>query len=71
MHQLGLTYAAIYYYEKVLNTNPPVKLNDESGEEFDEMFDLKRLAAHNLAFIYTTSGNKTLARFYLEKYCTI
>lgn len=34
-------------------------------------YDLKRLAAHNLALIYEASGNRMLAREILEDYCTV
>lgn len=70
MHQLGLTYAAIYYYEKVLNEEPFITVNETKIDSI-ESFDLKRFAAHNLSLIYSNSGNKVVARLMLEKYCTI
>ncbi|KAK3091938.1 hypothetical protein FSP39_023840 [Pinctada imbricata] len=64
LHQLGLNYAAVHYYKKVLDMPPVV-------EDAKERFDLKREAAYNLLLIYKTSGSKELARELMHKYLVI
>lgn len=79
LHQLGIVAGAIHFYERVLNdTKAPLVLRAEPGAQGDKKvarpdprYDLRPLAAHNLAFIYETSGNRAKARQLLEKHCTI
>ncbi|KAI1707885.1 tetratricopeptide repeat domain-containing protein [Ditylenchus destructor] len=77
LHQLGILTGAVFFYEKVLNQSevPLIYREDEqTGEKFleeTERYNLKRLAAHNLALIYEGSGNRMLAREILERFCTI
>uniref|UniRef100_A0A914W3B1 General transcription factor 3C polypeptide 3 n=2 Tax=Plectus sambesii TaxID=2011161 RepID=A0A914W3B1_9BILA len=75
-HQLNILYAAVHFYKKVFDSEAPpvVRYDEETGEmkrEIAEEYDLKPLAAHNLALIYQTSGNRHLARQVLEKYCIV
>lgn len=61
--QLSMNEVAVQFYTRVLEENdaPKVAKKDElAGEikiECVEQYDLKRLAAHNLAIIYQNSGN--------------
>lgn len=64
MHQLGLTYAAVFYYKKALALPPAV------GER-EGLFDLSREIAHNLSLIYQNSGSYDYARWIIQKYCVI
>ncbi|TKR71859.1 hypothetical protein L596_019392 [Steinernema carpocapsae] len=76
-HQMGMTSIAIHLYEKLLNESEAPQVwvvDEETGErkaEVMERYDLKPLAAHNLALIYESSGNLGAARAVLEKYCVI
>ena len=63
MHQLGILPAAMHYYKKVLEMEPPI-----SG---DESFDLKREAAFNLSLMYKNSGTFDLARMIIDRYIVI
>uniref|UniRef100_T1JHP3 General transcription factor 3C polypeptide 3 n=1 Tax=Strigamia maritima TaxID=126957 RepID=T1JHP3_STRMM len=67
MHQLGLTYIAVHYYKKALDTNPTIQTEDGS----DNIFDLKCEIAYNLSLIYRNSGSDDLAAWYIHKYCKI
>lgn len=64
-HQLGLLPMALFNYKKALETKPP----DMDG--LDELFDLKREIAFNIALIYQSSGSLKLARHYIEKYIVV
>ncbi|CAD5222889.1 unnamed protein product [Bursaphelenchus okinawaensis] len=72
LHQIGIMPGAIHFYEKVLyETEPPMVLNENGEIEVGTRYDLKRLAAHNLALIYQSSGNTAMARNILDSYCVI
>ena len=62
MHQISINSAAVYYYEKCLNTPPSVP---------GEMFDLAKDAAFNLHLIYKASGSLELAEHILQTYCIV
>ncbi|CAI9728915.1 general transcription factor 3C polypeptide 3-like [Octopus vulgaris] len=64
MHQLGLTYAAVFYYKKAIHCSPPV--GNKGG-----VFDLSREIAHNLSLIYQTSGSNDYARWIIQQYCVV
>ncbi|XP_078536552.1 general transcription factor 3C polypeptide 3 [Lissotriton helveticus] len=66
LHQLGLVHFAIHFYQKALEV-PPLKLE---GIDEDQV-DLRREIAYNLALIYQTSGNTTMARRMLYMHCTV
>ncbi|KAM9325619.1 general transcription factor 3C polypeptide 3 [Gastrophryne carolinensis] len=66
LHQMGLTYLAIHYYNQALEL-PPLQLE---GIEEDHV-DLRRDIAFNLSLIYQSSGNTEMARMLLYTYCTI
>uniref|UniRef100_A0A8C5Q5Z0 Ral transcription factor IIIC subunit 3 n=1 Tax=Leptobrachium leishanense TaxID=445787 RepID=A0A8C5Q5Z0_9ANUR len=66
LHQMGLTYLAIHYYQQALEL-PPLQL--EGIEE--EQVDLRRDIAFNLSLIYQSSGNVQMARRLLSLYCVI
>ncbi len=69
MQQANVLFGAIYYYKKVLEISPITATPDGDGEK--RIYDLKHLAAHNLALIYRNSGTKELAIDVLEKYCVV
>ena len=62
MQQLSLNSAAVFYYQKCLDSPPAIE-----GEEFD----LKMEAAFNLSLIYKSSGSTELAEHVIRKYCII
>ncbi|XP_060072289.1 general transcription factor 3C polypeptide 3-like [Ylistrum balloti] len=64
LHQLGLTYAAIHYYRKVLDMKPVL-------EHPDGILDLTYEAAYNLSLIYQTSNSYDLAALLINKYLVI
>ncbi|XP_033737271.1 general transcription factor 3C polypeptide 3-like [Pecten maximus] len=64
LHQLGLTYAAIHYYRKVLDMKPVL-------EDPDGILDLTYEAAYNLSLIYQTSESHDLATLLVNKYLVI
>lgn len=66
MHQLGLSPAAIHFYEKALECKPSVTTGKHA-----RVFDLSREIAYNLSLIYRVSGAEDMARMYLYKYITI
>uniref|UniRef100_W5MD51 General transcription factor IIIC, polypeptide 3 n=1 Tax=Lepisosteus oculatus TaxID=7918 RepID=W5MD51_LEPOC len=66
LHQLGLTHLAIHYYQRALDC-PPLQLE---GIENDQV-DLHREIAYNLSLIYQSSGNLSMARYLLYKFCTV
>ncbi|CAB3397300.1 unnamed protein product [Caenorhabditis bovis] len=71
-HQLSMLPLAMHFYKKVLQDQPPhVYEYDDEGNEIcvpSERYDLRRLAAHNLALIYRSSGNDYAVRELYEKY---
>lgn len=77
LHQLSMYSSAVHFYNRVLTETQSPKIaraDENTGEiliENDDRYDLKRLAAHNLALIYESNGNRALARSILEKYCKI
>uniref|UniRef100_A0A914CE15 Uncharacterized protein n=1 Tax=Acrobeloides nanus TaxID=290746 RepID=A0A914CE15_9BILA len=76
-HQLGILSNAIFFYERVLReTETPIvgEPDERTGDvilKSAEKYDLRRVAAHNLALIYESSGNRPLAREILEEFCSI
>jgi len=62
MHQLGLFPAAMHYYKRVLDCEPPIG---------DEGFNLSMEAAFNLSLIYRNSGSHDLARMIVQKHVVI
>lgn len=62
MHQISQLAAAVYYYEKCLETKPSLE---------GAAFDLSREAAFNLALIYKANGSDNLAEHVLRKYIVI
>lgn len=63
-HQLGLTHLAVPYYERVLS----LVISDSIEHVY---FDLRRHAVYNLLLIYTTSGNLSCARGFVDTYLSI
>ncbi|CAJ0581725.1 unnamed protein product, partial [Mesorhabditis spiculigera] len=75
-HQLNMMTLAIHFYKKVLYGIRPrvLDIDPETGDEsavLADKYDLRPLAAHNLAMIYKSSGNVLLARRVLEEFCTV
>ncbi|CAL2045166.1 CBN-TAG-315 protein [Caenorhabditis brenneri] len=74
-HQMSILPLAKHFYDKVLRAKPPnVFAFDEEGNEIVEpatKYDLRKMAAHNLALIYRTSGNILAARELYEKYLVV
>lgn len=58
----GLSHLAVHYYHKALEMEPPVA---------DDIYNLQREVAHNLALIYLQSKNREMAVEILSKYCVI
>ncbi|CAH8574161.1 unnamed protein product [Schistosoma turkestanicum] len=65
-HQLLITHMAIHYYEKVLAMEPIGNTPEEKS-----VTNLHKEAAFNLALLYRTNGNPTLACHILQKYIVI
>ena len=63
MHQLGILPAAMHYYKKVLDMEPPIP--------GDQSFDLRREAAFNLSLMYKNSGTYDLARMIIDQHIVI
>ena len=63
MHQLGLTYLAVIYYQKGLNCTPAIP--DEP------IFDLTKEIAFNLYVIYYSNKSYDLASYVVQKYLKI
>ncbi|KAF1751041.1 hypothetical protein GCK72_017593 [Caenorhabditis remanei] len=74
-HQMSILPLAKHFYDKVLHAAPPnVFAFDDDGNEIivpAEKYDLRKMAAHNLALIYRTSGNHYAARAIYEKYLVV
>ena len=72
-HQCGLNHLAMPYYEKVLKIfDLSTNTDDDGGFQGDNgNSSLVREAAYNLCNIYIQSGNMSLPRILLRKYCTI
>ncbi|KAM5146923.1 general transcription factor 3C polypeptide 3 [Mantella aurantiaca] len=66
LHQMGLTYLAIHYYQQALEL-PPLQLQ---GIKEDQV-DLRRDIAFNLSLIYQSSGNTEMARRLLYTHCIV
>ncbi|XP_071165996.1 general transcription factor 3C polypeptide 3-like [Mytilus edulis] len=64
LHMLGLSYAAVHYYKKVLGMTP-------IEEHPDGKYDLSREAAYNLSLIYQASGSLEYAKQIVNKYLVI
>ncbi|RTG88192.1 general transcription factor 3C polypeptide 3 (transcription factor C subunit 4) [Schistosoma bovis] len=65
-HQLSITHMAIHYYEKVLDMEPIGNNPEEKS-----LTNLYKEAAFNLALLYRTNGNPSMARHILQKYVII
>ncbi|VDO63878.1 unnamed protein product [Schistosoma margrebowiei] len=65
-HQLLITHMAIHYYEKVLDMEPIGNNPEEKS-----LTNLHKEAAFNLALLYRTNGNPSMARHILQKYVVI
>ncbi|CAH8625355.1 unnamed protein product [Schistosoma intercalatum] len=65
-HQLSITHMAIHYYEKVLDMEPIGNNPEEKS-----LTNLYKEAAFNLALLYRTNGNPSMARHILQKYVVI
>ncbi|CAG9540754.1 unnamed protein product [Cercopithifilaria johnstoni] len=75
-HQMNILPLAMYFYGKCLKTDiPKLVVTDEiTGKECTveaEEYNLRPMAAHNLALIYLASGNHYVARNLLERYCCV
>ncbi|CAI2354459.1 unnamed protein product [Caenorhabditis sp. 36 PRJEB53466] len=74
-HQMSILPLAKHFYDKVLEEAPPtVFAFDDEGNEITKealRYDLRKMAAHNLALIYRTSGNNYAAREIYEKYLVV
>ncbi|XP_056157326.1 general transcription factor 3C polypeptide 3 [Lampris incognitus] len=66
LHQMGLTYLAIHYYQKALALQPLTL----EGIPNDQV-DLGREIAFNLSLIYQASGNMDMARQLINKHCIV
>ncbi len=62
MHQLGVAHMAAELYRSMLD------ICDENIDQIPPWADLRRDAAHNLAFLYKQSGSSELARAVICKY---
>ena len=62
MQQISINSAAVYYYQKCLQTPPPLPGAD---------YDLTRDAAFNLSLIFKASGSHELADHYIQTYCVV
>ncbi|MFH4984089.1 hypothetical protein AB6A40_010798 [Gnathostoma spinigerum] len=75
-HQMNILPMAIHFYQKCLEAEVPriVVVDNETGTESigqADRYDLRPLAAHNLALIYEGSGNIHMAYQLMEKYCVV
>ncbi|CAD6198035.1 unnamed protein product [Caenorhabditis auriculariae] len=74
-HQMGLVHIAKHFYEKVLSADPPlVYYFDRDANEHSyhsKRYDLRPMAAHNLALIFKNSGNELAARDIYEKFLVV
>ncbi|KAK5875127.1 hypothetical protein CesoFtcFv8_027646 [Champsocephalus esox] len=66
LHQMGLTYLAIHYYQKALEL-PAQKLEGIP----DDQVDLSREIAFNLSLIYQASGNMNMAHQIIQTHCVV
>ncbi|XP_034072777.1 general transcription factor 3C polypeptide 3 [Gymnodraco acuticeps] len=66
LHQMGLTYLAIHYYQKALEL-PAQKLEGIP----DDQVDLSREIAFNLSLIYQASGNMNMAQQIIKTHCIV
>ncbi|XP_029307780.1 general transcription factor 3C polypeptide 3 isoform X2 [Cottoperca gobio] len=66
LHQMGLAYLAIHYYQKALKL-PAQKLEGIP----DDQVDLSREIAFNLSLIYQASGNMKMAHQLINTHCIV
>ncbi|XP_034007012.1 general transcription factor 3C polypeptide 3 [Trematomus bernacchii] len=66
LHQMGLAYLAIHYYQKALKL-PAQKLEGIP----DDQVDLSREIAFNLSLIYQASGNMNMAHQIIKTHCVV
>lgn len=72
MQQTNLLFAAMHYYRKVLECDPIVAWAEDTGSEGSpKTYDLRPMAAHNMAVMYQNSGNWLAARDMYERYCKV
>lgn len=62
-HQINMLDKAVIFYKKALSMNDKSRIEplQENPSEFDEIFDVRREAAFNLALIYKNSQSRGLA----------
>ncbi|VDD95624.1 unnamed protein product [Enterobius vermicularis] len=75
-HQMNILPVAIHFYNKCLQEEiPQVQITDfDTGTLIKvkaERYNLRPMAAHNLALIYRESGNISKATMLLKKYCAV
>jgi len=72
-HQMNMLDKAVIFYKKALTMcdKPRIRPLAENQSEFDEIFDLKREAAFNLALIYKNSQSPRLAYQVIKENFTI
>lgn len=73
-HQINMVDKAVIFYKKVLSYKRVanrIEKSHETKEDFDEIFNLQREAAFNLALIYKNSQSDALAYQVINEYFTI
>jgi general transcription factor 3C polypeptide 3 (transcription factor C subunit 4) len=72
-HQVNMLDKAVIFYKKALamDDRPRIKPLQEDPDEFDEIFDVRREAAFNLALIYKNSQSPRLAHQVIKENFTI
>ncbi|RWS28309.1 general transcription factor 3C polypeptide 3-like protein, partial [Leptotrombidium deliense] len=68
-HQLGLVNEAVHFYKRALNCVQHIEVSNE--EDAENIFDLKKETAFNLALIYQNSGANDLALHYLRRFVVV
>lgn len=72
-HQMNMLDKAVIFYKKALNMSDRSRIRplQETPDEFDEIFDIRREAAFNLALIYKNSQSPRLAYQVIKEHFTI
>lgn len=72
-HQINMLDKAVIFYKRALamDDKPRIKSLQENPDEFDEIFDIRREAAFNLALIYKNSQSPRLAYKVIKENFTI
>lgn len=60
-HQMNMLDKAVIFYKKALSMRDSDKIERSEGDNYDEIYDLRREAAFNLALIYKNSQSHGLA----------